>query len=411
MPQSEKQREYNLAYYLAHREHIKAASRAYQASNADSIKLKKRLYYEEHREQNIAHHKAWYEKNKEHARECGRIRGLARTAARRALREASKGLCKTCGASTVGSRLAHSSYVCDMCHSAKRRAQRAACAKQIREYMQKYRAEHKTEIAIQSSEHRRKTYAETLEESRAKGRAYYLANPQPTRARSKIRYRELVQHNPKRILLDSAKVRSRRRGIPFNLSLADIRIPNTCPILGIRIVRGVGKLSAHSPSIDRIIPELGYVAGNIAIISNRANTIKSNGTAEEHERIAAWMKSWKQNASGAIESTANTSSKLWEYARDRAKAKKVEFSIAKADVIIPDRCPVFGMPLVSSVGSKATDVSPSIDRFDSNLGYIVGNVSVISRRANTLKNSGSAEEHQRIADWIRSMVTKEQKAA
>lgn len=47
-----------------------------------------------------------------------------------------------------------------------------------------------------------------------------------------------------------------------------------------------------SPSLDRLRPELGYVRGNICVISNLANRIKSNATsAEELEHVAAWMRS------------------------------------------------------------------------------------------------------------------------
>ena len=49
----------------------------------------------------------------------------------------------------------------------------------------------------------------------------------------------------------------------------------------------------NSPSIDRIIPELGYTKGNIQIISHRANnTIKNNGTIEEHEKIIKYIKNY-----------------------------------------------------------------------------------------------------------------------
>ena len=40
-----------------------------------------------------------------------------------------------------------------------------------------------------------------------------------------------------------------------------------------------------SPSLDRIVPELGYVKGNIRVISNRANHLKSDATLEEHRKI------------------------------------------------------------------------------------------------------------------------------
>lgn len=46
----------------------------------------------------------------------------------------------------------------------------------------------------------------------------------------------------------------------------------------------------NSPSIDRIIPRLGYVKGNVAILCWRCNNLKRDATAEELEKIAAWMR-------------------------------------------------------------------------------------------------------------------------
>ena len=40
-----------------------------------------------------------------------------------------------------------------------------------------------------------------------------------------------------------------------------------------------------SPSLDKVIPSLGYVKGNIWVISYRANTIKNNCTFEEIEKL------------------------------------------------------------------------------------------------------------------------------
>ena len=54
-----------------------------------------------------------------------------------------------------------------------------------------------------------------------------------------------------------------------------------CPVLGIPLVIGEGACSDNSPSIDRIIPELGYVKGNIKVISRRANRIKNDATPDE----------------------------------------------------------------------------------------------------------------------------------
>ena len=44
-----------------------------------------------------------------------------------------------------------------------------------------------------------------------------------------------------------------------------------------------------SPSIDKIIPEKGYVKGNVAIISQLVNRVKNNAkTPEEIRLVADW---------------------------------------------------------------------------------------------------------------------------
>lgn len=78
---------------------------------------------------------------------------------------------------------------------------------------------------------------------------------------------------------------------------------------------------------------------------------------------------------------------LWKGAKTRARKKGVEFSIAETDILIPETCPLLGVPLVSGRGKKGhNQFSPSLDRIDSTKGYVPGNVWVISRRANTAKN-------------------------
>lgn len=98
-----------------------------------------------------------------------------------------------------------------------------------------------------------------------------------------------AEQNPKRIMLRSAKSRSQRDGINFNLTDADFDIPDTCPVLGIPLFK-VGGRTDNSPSLDRIDNDKGYEKGNVCVISWRANQLKSNGTAEEHRLIAEYMK-------------------------------------------------------------------------------------------------------------------------
>lgn len=57
----------------------------------------------------------------------------------------------------------------------------------------------------------------------------------------------------------------------------------------IRLTKGSNVVCNESPTLDRLIPEIGYVKNNIAIISNKANRIKNNGSSSDHRKIAEWM--------------------------------------------------------------------------------------------------------------------------
>lgn len=93
--------------------------------------------------------------------------------------------------------------------------------------------------------------------------------------------------------------------------------------------------------------------------------------------------------------------KLWNGARTRAREKHRLFTIAIQDIQIPECCPLLGMPLVSGSHSGA---SPSLDRLDSDKGYIPGNVWVISHKANTAKSNLSLSELKLLVDNLESAI-------
>ena len=49
-------------------------------------------------------------------------------------------------------------------------------------------------------------------------------------------------------------------------------------------------MTRNSPSLDRIRLELGYVKGNVRVISGRANLLKNDATIEELEAVLGDMK-------------------------------------------------------------------------------------------------------------------------
>ena len=149
--------------------------------------------------------------------------------------------------------------------------------------------------------------ANTPEYMKTYNKAYRLKNPESAKLYKRKAYHANPEHyrkqrrewslkNPTRqvqsYLKMSAKQRARDKNLPFDLTLDDIIIPEYCPILPwIKIQKnttGKGPCDT-SPTLDRIIPELGYVKGNIQVISSRANVLKSNATPKELQALASWI--------------------------------------------------------------------------------------------------------------------------
>lgn len=103
--------------------------------------------------------------------------------------------------------------------------------------------------------------------------------------------KKFLIENPAIYMVNSAKARAKKAGIPFAIKAADITVPEYCPILGMKLARGKIGDRENSPSLDRLIPELGYVPGNVAVISFRANRFKNDAGPEELRLIADWIES------------------------------------------------------------------------------------------------------------------------
>jgi hypothetical protein len=117
-------------------------------------------------------------------------------------------------------------------------------------------------------------------------REWREANPE----RCEKQHARFRKRNPEAYALYSLKARAKKIGVPFDLTVDDYFIPEFCPVLGIPLVRGK-RGNPGNPEFDRFVPELGYVRGNVTVISARANRLKSNGTLRELERVVGWMRS------------------------------------------------------------------------------------------------------------------------
>lgn len=117
---------------------------------------------------------------------------------------------------------------------------------------------------------------------------YYYRNHEACRANNRRSREKKHAH----IMWSKAKDRAEKSSLPFDLTVEYVQMlldtTPACPILGVPLVMGKGK-DPNGASLDRIIPELGYVQGNVAVISTRANWLKSNATMEELQAILNWM--------------------------------------------------------------------------------------------------------------------------
>jgi hypothetical protein len=82
-------------------------------------------------------------------------------------------------------------------------------------------------------------------------------------------------------LVSMAKHRARAKVIPFDLLAEDITVPDVCPVLGIPLRFSTLAERHNSPSLDRLRPELGYVRGNVIVVSWLANDIRRNFRPED----------------------------------------------------------------------------------------------------------------------------------
>lgn len=93
-------------------------------------------------------------------------------------------------------------------------------------------------------------------------------------------------------MLYRTRSRAKAAGIPFDLVVQDITVPEVCPVLGIPLVRHQGKKGYHpdSPSLDRKVPALGYVKGNVVVMSARANLLKNDASLAELEAVVSYLR-------------------------------------------------------------------------------------------------------------------------
>ena len=90
-----------------------------------------------------------------------------------------------------------------------------------------------------------------------------------------------------------------------------------------------------------------------------------------------------------------------------AKRRNHEFNLTIDDIQLPEYCPLLGIKLYYNFEKRTHFNSfnhASLDRIDNSKGYIKGNVIVISRLANAMKNEANFEQLLTFSDNIKQLI-------
>ncbi len=119
---------------------------------------------------------------------------------------------------------------------------------------------------------------ENLERCKATQKQYYENNRDNLLRKERVR----LEQKPWKYLCKYAKKRAKELGLPFELTEEYVKtlVPDDmmCPVIRIPLIVSKGHIANGSMTLDRLIPELGYVCGNVFVISHLANTIKNDCT-------------------------------------------------------------------------------------------------------------------------------------
>lgn len=121
------------------------------------------------------------------------------------------------------------------------------------------------------------------------------------RTLSEMPKKQVRPRDRRKEMLSGKKWQAKQHGIEFSLTIDDLPFTAICPVLDVPfLLPGSEEMAAalkeagvrnrsfwNSPSFDRIDPRLGYVAGNVVLVSNLANAIMSNATSPDRVRIVA----------------------------------------------------------------------------------------------------------------------------
>ena len=108
----------------------------------------------------------------------------------------------------------------------------------------------------------------------------------------KSRYKAHKRDSYFKLKSSRARSRSQYLKVPFDLDAGYLESIWTgfCPVTGVPLEKNTDRVNETAAELDRLVPEKGYVKGNVAFLSRKINRIKNNSNLIELEKLVEWMK-------------------------------------------------------------------------------------------------------------------------
>jgi hypothetical protein len=155
----------------------------------------------------------------------------------------------------------------------------------------------------------KKYYLENKEVIKENLKDYYLKNKEEIfkrnkkwRSKNKDKIKQYLNKylskDPTYQIFVSAKQRAKKKNLPFDIDKEYLKSiypkDSMCPALNVPFQIGFlnenKKNKDYAPSLDRLVPKKGYVKGNVIIICNIVNRVKTNASLEIIEKVFNFYK-------------------------------------------------------------------------------------------------------------------------
>ena len=108
---------------------------------------------------------------------------------------------------------------------------------------------------------------------------------------ARARYKSHQRNQPFKLKASRAASKASSNKVPCDVDAEYLESiwTDVCPVFGDKLDVSAPRGEDGCAELDRFIPELGYVKGNVTFLSRKANRLKNSMTTEEARQVYKWM--------------------------------------------------------------------------------------------------------------------------